>query len=91
MREIGKALALVTQLGVSMLVPIFLCLLIGTFLDKVFHTGSVFMLVFIILGICAGFRSVYMLTKGFYKDKDTYIPIKGTNKKGNDNDESGDF
>ena len=27
MREIGKALALVTQIGVSMIVPIFLCLI----------------------------------------------------------------
>ena len=34
MREIGKALALVTQIGVSMIVPIFLCLVLGSFLDK---------------------------------------------------------
>ena len=34
MREIGKALALITQIGVSMVVPIFLCLILGSFLDK---------------------------------------------------------
>ena len=71
MREIGKALALVTQIGVSMIVPIFLCLVLGSFLDKIFHTGNILMIVFIILGVCAGFRSVYIMTKDFYKDKDT--------------------
>ena len=94
MREIGKALALVTQIGVSMIVPIFLCLILGSFLDKIFHTGNILMIVFIVLGVCAGFRSVYIMTKGFYKDKDTYIPIKGIENKNNNNDnddESGDF
>ena len=35
-----------------------------------------------------------LLTKDFYKDKDTYIPIKGIENKNNNNDnddESGDF
>ena len=111
MREIGKALALVTQIGVSMIVPIFLCLILGSFLDKIFHTGNILMIVFIVLGVCAGFRSVYIMTKDFYKkfrnmcefyqvpiyfykDKDTYIPIKGIENKNNNNDnddESGDF
>ena len=47
-----------------------------------------------ILPVCAGFRSVYVMTKDFYKDKDTYIPIKGIENKNNNNDnddESGDF
>lgn len=91
MKEIGKALALLTQIGISMIVPIFLCLVLGSFLDKIFHTGNVFMVVFIILGICAGFRSVYMLTKGFYKNKDTFIPVKRIENKNNDNNESGDL
>ena len=94
MREIGKALALITQIGVSMVVPIFLCLILGSFLDKIFHTGNILMSVFIILGVCAGFRSVYVKTKDFYKDTDTYIPIKGIENKNNNNDnddESGDF
>lgn len=91
MKEIGKALALLTQIGISMIVPTFLCLVLGSFLDKIFHTGNVFMVVFIILGICAGFRSVYMLTKGFYKNKDTFIPVKRIENKNNDNNESGDL
>ena len=91
MKEIGKALALLTQIGISMIVPIFLCLVLGSFLDKIFHTGNVFMVVFIILGICAGFRSVYMLTKEFYKNKDTFIPVKRIENKNNDNNESGDL
>lgn len=89
MKEIGKALALITQLGITMAVPIFLCLILGSFLDKVFHTGNILMIIFIILGICAGFRSIYVMTKGFYKDKDTYIPIK--DKDNRKDDEGSDF
>ena len=40
MREIGKALALITQIGVSMVVPIFLCLILGSFLDKNISHGQ---------------------------------------------------
>ena len=52
MREIGKALALVTQIGVSMIVPIFPLPCFRFFLDKIFHTGNILMIVFIILGVC---------------------------------------
>ena len=94
MREIGKALTLVAQIGVSMILPIILCIILGSFLDKIFHTGNILMIVFIVLGVCAGFRSVYIMPIDFYKDKDTYIPIKGIENKNNNNDnddESGDF
>lgn len=69
-REIAKALSLLTQVGISMFVPIFVCFLIGSFLDKVLNTSVIFMIIFLILGIGAGFRSVYMLTRDFYKDAD---------------------
>ena len=78
-----------------MIVPIFLCPYFRFFFGiKYFYTGNILMIVFIVLGVCAGFRSVYIMTKDFYKDKDTYIPIKGIENKNNNNDnddESGDF
>ena len=70
MKEIGRALGLITQLGISMLVPILICLCIGVFLDRITGTAPICMIIFIILGVLAGFRSVYMLTLDFYKDKD---------------------
>ena len=70
MKEIGKALSLITQLGISMLVPILICLGIGIFIDDRFGTSPWWMIIFIILGVGAGFRSVYMLTLDYHKDRD---------------------
>lgn len=67
--KVIKALMLVTQLGISMMVPIFLCVLIGGFIDKKAQTGY-FLPIFLVLGIAAAFRNVYYLLKPFYaKDK----------------------
>ena len=63
--KVIKALMLVTQLGISMMVPIFLCVLAGGFIDKKAGTGWV-MPVFLFLGIAAAFRNVYYLLKPFY-------------------------
>lgn len=67
--KVIKALMLVTQLGVSMMVPIFLCVFAGSFIDKKAGTGF-FLPFFLFLGIAAAFRNVYYLLKPFYaKDK----------------------
>ncbi|HAG03828.1 MAG TPA: F0F1 ATP synthase subunit [Lachnospiraceae bacterium] len=71
-KEVIKALSLITQLGISMLVPIFACLIAGNLLDVFFKTGPLFMIIFIVLGVFAGFRSVYVLTASFHEKKDTY-------------------
>ena len=67
--KVIKALMLVSQLGISMMVPIFLCVLAGNFLDK--KAGTAFFLpLLLLLGIAAAFRNVYYLLKPFYaKDK----------------------
>ena len=68
--KVIKALMLVTQLGISMMVPIFLCVLVGGFIDKKAGTGWG-MPVFLFLGMVAAFRNVYLLLKPFYaKDKE---------------------
>lgn len=64
--SIWKALALVSQIGISMMTPIFLCAFIGYQIDQFFHTQYWF-LIFIVLGILAAFRNVYLLTRGFYE------------------------
>lgn len=66
-REIMKALAMLTQVGISMLVPIFLCLWIGKALDRAFGTGVLFLVIFIFLGVGASFRTLYMMTVNKYK------------------------
>lgn len=64
-QPIGKAILMITQIGISMIVPIFLGVFIGYWLDRWLHT-AVFLLIFMIFGILAAFRNVYYLTKPFY-------------------------
>lgn len=71
MKEITKALSMLFQVGITMLVPIFMCVIIGAFLDNIFHTGGICVIIFVILGVGAAFRSLYMLTKSFFKDDES--------------------
>ena len=67
--EVVKGLIMISQIGLTMLAPIFLCIFIGYQLDRKFNTGFWF-IVFLILGFMTAFRNVYVLTKQFYaKDK----------------------
>lgn len=61
-----RMLALITQLGISMLTCIFLCMLVGKFLSERLHADGIF-LVFLLLGILAGFRSCYTIISRFIK------------------------
>ena len=62
-----KALALVTQIGISMIVPIFLCAWCGRWLDHQFHQ-KVYFYILLVLGIIAAFRNIYVMTKQFYAE-----------------------
>lgn len=64
-KKVIRSFMMVTQISISMLVPIFLCAWIGAWVNRV--TGvEVAFLVMLVLGIGAAFRNVYMLTKSFY-------------------------
>ena len=65
-RPVLKALFMVTQIGISMLVPIFLCLFFGRWLDEKLGTGCWF-LIFLFLGIAAAFRNIFHLLKPFFE------------------------
>lgn len=68
-KKVFKAIAMISQIGITMLVPIFLCLYIGMKLDEWFNTNFIAM-IGIVLGIMTAFRNVYIITKQFYaKDK----------------------
>ena len=60
-RELVRCLSLVSQLGITMLTPVFLCVALGMWLDKKFSTC--FTLPLLILGVLAGARSAYLLAK----------------------------
>lgn len=68
-RSVFQALVLVTQFGISMLVPILLCTLLGVYIGKRFSIPIIAVPLFLI-GALAGFRNVYRLAKSVYEDKD---------------------
>ena len=54
-------LVLISQLGINVMTPVFLCLLAGIWLDDRF--GTWFTIPFLILGILAGGLSAYKMAK----------------------------
>lgn len=60
-KEIAKNLSLITQLGLSIVVPIILGAYFGGWLDKVFKKDMLFSIIFIILGAGAGFMNLFNL------------------------------
>ena len=57
--DIARSLAMVTQLGISMLAPVVLCAFIGSWLDE--RYGWSVTAVLLILGILAGARNTWIL------------------------------
>ena len=68
-REVFRALSLITQIGITLLTTVFLCIFIGYKMDEKFGTSFWFP-IWLILGLLTGFRNIYTLVKRFYfKDK----------------------
>ncbi len=64
-KAVYQALTTISQFGINMLVPIFLCFFLGLFLDRKMGT-SCFMILFFFLGALAGFRNVFLLARRIY-------------------------
>ena len=67
-RKYIKLLAIVSTMGISMVLAIVIAIAIGYYLDKWFKTSPVFFLIFMVLGIIAGFRNIYVVMKRTEKD-----------------------
>ena len=78
-KDVYKSLTLITQFGINMLVPIFLCTFLGIFLDKKIGTSFLVIILFFI-GAIAGARNIYIFAKDIY-DK----PSKKTSKDSSNN------
>lgn len=63
-RKVLKSMMMVTQLGIVMMVPIFLCGALGVWLNRLTGIDIIFPIL-LVLGIGSGFRSVYMVTNHF--------------------------
>ena len=62
---IARALAMVSKIGITMLVCVFAGVWIGNWLDEKLGTSGIFLIIFIIIGVISGFLNIYkLLTKG---------------------------
>lgn len=66
-KSVYKTFALISQLGISMIVPILLCVVIGVELEKRFEIQITIPL--IIIGVLAGARNVYALVRHANEDE----------------------
>jgi Uncharacterized protein conserved in bacteria len=62
-----KGISLITQIGINLFITIFLGLMAGKFLDNLFNTKPIFLIIFILLGIAAAFRNLFIMTKKYFK------------------------
>lgn len=57
--KIMQGIALITQIGISMIVPIILGIFIGRFLDNLIGTNNIFLFLFIIISVGAAFLNLF--------------------------------
>ena len=67
-KSVYKSLAMISQVGIAMLVPIFLCCMLGLFLRNKFGIPAFLPLFFI--GALAGMRNVYVMLSAIFKEDD---------------------
>lgn len=60
-----KRLAFISSIGISMVLATFIGLYIGIWLDRFFLTKPWLTIIFLLLGIAAGFRNIYILVKRY--------------------------
>ncbi len=69
-RSIFENLALISQVGIMMIVPIIGGVMIGAFLDRFAKTNGVFLIICVLLGVGAAFRNLYVLSMQKSKEYD---------------------
>ncbi|MCI9174316.1 MAG: AtpZ/AtpI family protein [Lachnospiraceae bacterium] len=64
-KSVYRSLALITQFGINMLVPIFLCVALGVYLGDKFGINWITIPLFAV-GALAGFRNIFIMAKKIY-------------------------
>ncbi len=84
-RSVSRAYALLTTLAINLVVIMVAMLLIGSYLDKRFDTSPIFLFIFLLLGIGASFRNIYVLSmSSLPKQKKKYEYIEEESNKDNE-------
>jgi F0F1-type ATP synthase assembly protein I len=70
LKSVVKTLGQLSSVGISMAVAIAIGVFIGLNLDRWFGTGHLFFYIFLLIGIAAGFRNVFILARREMKRDD---------------------
>ena len=68
-KSVYQSLVVITQFGINMLVPIFICSFAGLCLDRKLGTAFWFVLLFFV-GALAGFRNIFILARKIYEGEE---------------------
>lgn len=72
-KQAAIQMAYASSIGIAMVLAIFGCLFAGSWLDGKFGTSPWLTLLFLLLGIVAGFRNLYVLIRRTFKDEKPII------------------
>jgi ATP synthase protein I len=67
-KQTAIQMARVSSIGIAMVIAVFGCFYLGRWLDQQLETEPYLTLLFLLIGIAAGFRNMYLLVKGYVKD-----------------------
>lgn len=87
-KNVYQAIMMISQFGINMLVPIFICSFVGMFLDWRFGT-SFWMVVLFFVGALAGFTNVFRFAKKIYETP--AVTRRRSTKKQSDKKEKSDY
>lgn len=66
-------LIFVTQIGLMMALPIVICVILGNYIDEKLGTGSIFLFIFIGLGVASSFLNLYKIMMKILNKRKWYI------------------
>ena len=72
-KQTAIQMARVSSIGIAMVIAIFGCFYLGRWLDQQLETEPYLTLLFLLIGIAAGFRNMYLLVKRYVKDEKPII------------------
>ena len=72
-RNSAIQIAYASTIGIAMVLAIFGSLFLGVYLDRKFDSGHVFTLLFLLIGIVAAFRNMYVLIKRLISKEEPII------------------
>lgn len=67
-KQTAIQMARVSSIGIAMVIATFGCFYLGIWLDRQLETEPYLTLLFLLIGIAAGFRNMYLLVKRYVKD-----------------------